>query len=160
MNQNKIDKVYTAAEITSFDDALDALETLTKPLTVLSAKDKSRVVKMPDGGEEFVANIQKTATLNSDLLPGKYDPVLLETDNALAKQLAVRIERLTVIADKLESTKLLVDSDRFATGLYLRRTLKENGKEDGLDAGLDEGLLRFLSRAGSNPAPAAPTTPQ
>lgn len=127
---------------------------------MLSAKDKSRVVKMPDGGEEFVANIQKTATLNNDLLPGKYNPVLLENDNTLAQQLALRIERLMVVADKLESTKLLVDSDRFATGLYLRRTLKENGKEDGLDAGLDEGLLRFLSRSGSNAAPAAPTPPK
>ncbi len=160
MNQNKIDKVYTADEITSFDAALDALEELTKTFSVLSAKDKARVVKLPDGGEEFIANIQKTATLNSDLLPGKYNPVLLENDNTMAEQLAVRIERLAVVADKLESTKLLVDSDRFATGLYLRRTLKENGKEDGLDAGLDAGLLRFLSRGGGDSSAATPAAPK
>ena len=156
MIQNKIDKVYTEQELQAIDSALAVLEQHFGALPILSTVEKQRLVKLPDGAEEFVANMKAKATTHADLLPRKYDDTAFDRDNALSEQLAPRRGRIEQLTKRLESLQLLVDSDRFSTALFLRRTLKANGKSEGLDEGLDEGLRRFLSRTGDDETPAPP----
>jgi hypothetical protein len=159
MLPNRFTKRYTADRIGRINQALAVLEAEFKDDPVLTAQEKSRIVKMPDGGLGFVGNLKTKATENLDLLPRKYDDAEFAGDVENTETVRGWSGRVDSLAGRLASLLLLGESDCFAQALFVRRQLKANGAGQGLDANLDEGLRHFFDRSGED-EPVAPPAPK
>jgi|GEM_PF-1916164 len=147
--QDTIDKEFTEDEPKKLDDALVALEELTKDFKVLSPKDKSRLVKAPDDSYGWRANMRVRAEQNLDSLPRKFNLAKMTRDLKLETELEPRELRLSRILDRLESAAFMAASDSFSASLLVRRQLKSLGVA-GVDDGMDEGLGSFFKRSGED----------
>ncbi len=153
MDQNDIDKEFTAQELADFDKALDSLEALTNILPVLSAEDKAAHVRPPDGAGDWMQGMATRAQQNINKMPRDYDPTQVTRDLNLDTALEARELRLSRVVNKLGDARFLARSDAFAALLGVRRHLKDAGVA-GVDNNLSEGLARFFTRnGGSKPAP-------
>lgn len=158
-NQNRIDKEYTAAQLTAVDAAIQALETQFEDLLVRTAAEKSHAAKPPDGSGDWTANMLVRANQNLDKMPQSFDAAAIERDIALPGALEPCKLRLQRLVDKLTSAQFDARSDAFTAGLKIRETLQRSGVA-GVDDNLNEGMKRYFSRSkAAAPEPAKPATP-
>ncbi len=158
--QNEIEVTLSAEQLTAFDAALSALETLAAAFPVLSAEEKAGLVKPPETADGWMAGMLTRAEQNLGRLPRDFDPAQVKKDLALDATLAPRELRLSRLLDRLGGARFLARSDAFAELLGVRRTLKDVGLA-GVDDDLSDGLRRFFGRAAKpeTPPPTPPATP-
>jgi hypothetical protein len=159
MLQNRINITYTAAELTAFDDALTVIEDLLDRVPNLSAEERSRVAKMPDGAWGFILNLRTLAQQNIQKLPREYEDSIIATDIASRDALAVRLNRIAALHDRADLGLMLTESDCWAGGRYIRSHLMDGGLGPSIEALLDDGMRRYFSRSNSEPAPPPPAPP-
>ena len=132
MPQNLVSLDIRADEIAAMDQAISALETLTKPFITLSADDKNALVKM---GDKSVAFCQQTALVlaqNKDALPPSFDYSEMEDDLAAYAALQSRVLRIREVLAKLDDTQMALGSDVMVAASEGYALMKLFGKAEGL----------------------------
>jgi hypothetical protein len=132
MPQNLVSLDLSADEIAAMDQAISALETLTKPFITLSADDKNALVKM---GDKSVAFCQQTALVlaqNKDALPPSFDYSEMEDDLAAYAALQSRVLRIREVLAKLDDTQMALGSDVMVAASEGYALMKLFGKAEGL----------------------------
>ena len=156
--QNTIDKAHSPEQLKAYDEALTIIETLTADFPVLSATEKARRVKAPEGSVEWRNNMLVRAEQNLDKMPRSFDAEKVKRDLKLEADLEPRKLRLERLVDRLESAILMAASDSFSSGLFVRRQLRSLGVA-GVDDGLDDGLRTFFKRSGDDEEPTTTVKP-
>ena len=149
-NQNKIDKQFTAQQLSDFDTALASLEQLVGDLTVPTPQDKARSAKPPEGAGDWMTKMMTMAGQNMNHLPGGFSASAVQQDIDLAAQLNARKVRLEAIMNRVNGAIFNANSDAFAACLNIRKDLMEGGVPD-VDHDLDEGMTGYFRRQKAAP---------
>ncbi|HEY3662690.1 MAG TPA: hypothetical protein VGL24_06010 [Chthoniobacterales bacterium] len=151
-NQNKIDKQFTAAQWTSVDDALTAVETLLQDIPTATPKDKARLAKPPEGAGDWMDKMVTMAGLNLDKLRADFTITSVQKDLDWVDAAHIREERVKAIKVKFNDSIFLGLSDAFTACLNIRRALIEGDVPD-VDHDLDEGMRNYFRRTKTTPPP-------
>ncbi len=142
---------------TNRDDAIAAIKTVETKLPFLiglSMTDRVNLQKMGNIRRSFVEQTVPIANQNAQVLPASFNLAELTADMDLYHQLALIMDTLKPVYEKLDDTMMALGSDLYAASLEAYGYIKSAGKSQGLDA-LREQLKASRQHA-PKPKPATP----
>ena len=156
ININRINRVLTAAEITSVKTAFTGLNTTLNFLIGLTTDERVALPKVDVSNKAFVQDSINALTNNASLLPGYISVANIQTDLTLFNQLDELATISRQFTEKLEDTMMLAGSEAYVTSLASYRFFEAaaNAGMPGAAEVYNSLKARFATQGGGGNTPA------
>lgn len=154
--QNRIDAELSTANKDAIVAAIAEINSKAPFLINLTKEERGELPKMGDKSRAFVQAALTLAEQDDSFLPRSFDKAEMRKDEDLYVALSQVAVPLTILAEKLNDTMLLVGSDLYVAALEVYNAAQRNGNTQGLDNLTDALGQRFARKAKKNDAPPTP----
>ncbi len=128
---NLISISFTAAEVTTLETSLAAIEAIINPKVVnLTPKERQRYGKMGDETENFAVKTVTYTEQNPQIVPFFLDAAELKIDIEARKVIDPILKRISIIFEKLDDTHKVIGFDLFNQVISIYRNVKMLSKQN------------------------------
>lgn len=167
MSASAANRISAALSKTDQEKAIKGVQAVQKLLPFLvslTEEERKELFRVGDKSRAFIAKANEAATAHAEGLPRQFDEDEFKKDAALLATLYPVVMAVRQLANSLEDTLALVESEAYAGALVVYRSLKDNDTAGLFESAVDDLSRRFVRKSakkapGADPAapPPAPT---
>lgn len=129
--ENLISVEFTQDELTQFDDALKAIETILKGKVInLTPEQRSQYGRIGNRTENWIDKVKSYMDNNATLIPNYIDKAEFDKDYKTRKDLSPRLNRLVGILEGIDDTQKLISTDIYSNSIAFYRNLKITAQQN------------------------------
>ncbi len=150
LNNNRVNTIATAAQITAAKSAIQAVNTNLPFLVGLTTDERIALPAIDVNNKAFTEDAINSAVNNATLLPSYISVSAMQNDLTLFNQLDELIVLVKQTLEKLEDTQLLAGSEAYTSGLMLYKLFGAAAEAGmpGSDAVYNQLRQRFAGQGG------------